>query len=157
MSPEERFWSKVDRRDTCWLWTGAVRRNGYGHCYFSLERRNTFPHRVAWELTYGPIPHGMLVCHICDVRHCVRPEHLFLGTHADNTRDMMAKGRDLFGQPPGAKGEAQWKAKLTEKAVRDIRRRAAAGSRQADLAREYGVSTPTICDVVKRKSWAHVS
>lgn len=95
-SISERFWSKVDRRgpDECWLWLASILNNGYG-C-FSSEWSN-LAHRVAWELVCGPIPAGLCVLHRCDVKLCVNPAHLWLGTKADNNADCRAKKRNQFG------------------------------------------------------------
>jgi hypothetical protein len=90
----ERFWSKVWITDTCWIWTGAMTAAGelgYGILKVDRSRRNVLAHRFAYELTHGPIPSGLMVCHTCDVRKCVRPDHLFLGTAKDNVRDAIAK------------------------------------------------------------------
>ncbi len=87
----ERFWSKVTDAGSCWVWTAHRSRRGYGT--FDVEGASQQAHRVAWALSHGPIPHGMLVCHHCDNPSCVRPEHLFLGTALDNSRDRIAKGR----------------------------------------------------------------
>lgn len=91
--PEERFWVKVDKTAPggCWLWTGVRRPNGYGS--FSVRQKYFGTHRFSWELTNGPIPTGLNVLHRCDVRACVNPEHLFLGTHRDNAIDREQKGR----------------------------------------------------------------
>lgn len=89
---EERFWSKVLKTPTCWLWQGKkFPRTGYGQ--FTIRRKTVLAHRTAHELAIGPIPAGMLVCHRCDVRDCVRPDHLFLGTYSDNMRDASSKMR----------------------------------------------------------------
>ena len=90
-----RFWTKVKKTKDCWLWTASIVGNGYGG--FSLDGQMRRAHRVAWELTFGPVPDGYQVLHKCDVRPCVRPDHLFLGTHTDNLRDAAAKGR--VGKP----------------------------------------------------------
>ncbi len=91
----DRFWAKVDKSGECWLWTGARSgRNRYG--YFGLGGKRdgiARAHRVAYELTIGSIPDGMVVCHKCDTPHCVNPSHLFVGTPKDNTEDMLRKGR----------------------------------------------------------------
>lgn len=91
-----KFWARVDKtpglgpEGTCWQWTKGPK-NGYGQVWWG--GRLQLVHRVCWELSYGPIPEGMLVCHRCDNPPCVRPSHLFLGTHGDNARDAWAKGR----------------------------------------------------------------
>ena len=95
----ERFWPKVQKGDGCWIWTaGGDRTTGYGR--IRIGTRGTLQalaHRVAWELTYGPVPEGLIVCHHCDNPRCVRPDHLFVGTYVDNMRDAEAKGRMQHG------------------------------------------------------------
>lgn len=82
-----RFWAKVDKAEGCWLWTGKCNRDGYGY----IDDRGA--HRVAYELSKGPIPTGLFVCHSCDNKRCVNPSHLWAGGAAANTQDMIAKGR----------------------------------------------------------------
>jgi hypothetical protein len=97
MTVEERFWAKVRKGDGCWEWN-AAKRLGYGK--FAYEGKVIDAHRLSWLLHFGPIPEGMLICHRCDNPPCVRPDHLFLGTRADNTHDMDAKGRRVRYFPP---------------------------------------------------------
>lgn len=144
----------------CWLWTGA--KNAYGYGVMKGPRRGPRvwgAHRVAYELTHGTIPEGMLVCHRCDVRACCNPAHLFLGTPADNTRDMIEKGRSLWQAKPHliARGEAAGCVRLTEEQVREIRESAANGQFHHEIAKRFGVSRAAVGRVVTRRSWAHVA
>lgn len=157
VTPEllERFWSKVDRGDPedCWPWIAGLA-DGYGWFGFGPPRGNQRAHRLVWEFTNGAIPDGLYVCHECDNRSCCNPEHLWLGTHLDNIRDMCAKGRAYRGPRP--RGEAHPGAKLTAPRVVEIRRRVAAGERQWDLSREFGITQSLISLIVNRKIWRSV-
>lgn len=141
MTPEERFWPRVSKSEGCWEWTGPRYPNGYG--MFSYQGRTQGTHRVAWMLTHGPIPDGLQVLHRCDNRPCVRPDHLFLGTQADNLRDCRAKGR--FRQF----------SKLTTEQRSEIHRRYAQGETQEALGREFNVSHRHIGRLVdgRGKGW----
>lgn len=148
LSPEGRFWTKVQQGDGCWEWQ-ASRRLGYGR--FWLNGRFVAAHRFAWEQENGSVPEGLEVCHRCDNPPCVRPDHLFLGTTQENINDMVAKGRHR-----GPIGERAPKAKLTADKVREIRNRYPAEPIRA-LAREYSVSPHSIRCIVQGRTWRHVS
>ena len=130
----------------CQLWLGSVKRTGYGTVK-SKAQGQLLTHRAAWQVAFGPIPHGMHVLHKCDVRSCVNPAHLSLGTNLQNIADKVAKGRQCRGAMNG-------NALLTDDIVRAIRRDPC-NNREA--ARIYGVSYYTIWDVRTGRSWKHVS
>lgn len=146
----EAFWSRVSIRQAgCWEWQGPLRTDGYGRC------GNTAAHRVAYEIAHGPVPDGLYVCHQCDNPLCCNPDHLWVGTPADNYWDMRNKGR-LRAQTPC--GEHSPHARLTEADVREIRALYATGDHsQAGLARRYGVRPATISKIVTRRKWKHIA
>jgi hypothetical protein len=159
VSPQQRFWSKVDKSGDCWLWTGCTFVRGDG--VFRMGGKNYHAARLAYEWTYGPIPAGMLVCHRCDTPACCRPDHLFLGKPADNSRDMVEKGRQAQGERHGRHlhperyvyGEAAPHTKLTTAQVAEIRRRYAAGGiSQTTLADEYGIHQASLSRIVRGTS-----
>lgn len=163
---EARFWEKVQRAEggACWEWTACLFTNsGYG-C-FLYERKLQGAHRVSWNLAHGPIPDGLWVLHKCDNRKCVRPDHLFLGTPTDNVRDMFAKGRAVppagdahwFRRKAGAqRGANNFNARLDESAVATIKSTLAEGVPIGPLARQYGVTAPTISLILSGQNWPHV-
>ena len=156
-----RFWERVNKTDTCWLWTGRVDRKGYGRCSIAGHEQ---AHRLSYALHNGPIPTGMLVCHTCDNPACVNPDHLFLGSTRDNLADASRKGRMATGErnyrhnhPETVIGELNPAAKLTEPDVKRIRERHAVGqATYRELADEYGVSLAAIGCVVNRRTWNHL-
>lgn len=149
----KRLWASVDRSGDCWVWTGLTNAGGYGSIRVP-ERGMQLAHRVAWELTNGPIPPGVSICHRCDNRLCCNPDHLFLGSHTVNMRDAATKGRL---RTPLTQGEASVHAKLTADDVRAIRSLYAAGGvTNRELAVRFGVSQQSVSDVVQRKSWRHI-
>jgi len=149
-TPEQKFWAKVKRGDDCWLWTGARTQKGYGQV--TLKGRAGYAHRYSYELHKGPIPEGMCVCHTCDNPPCVNPDHLWLGTYAENMADCVSKGR-----LHDVRGESHPRAKLTTGDVLDIRSWAATGISRAEIARCYCVSGSAICNIVNRERWSHVN
>lgn len=150
-SSTERFWSKVERGPDCWLWTASRYTVGYGQVWYN--GKITGAHRVAWELTHGPIPDGLYVCHTCDVRACCNPAHLWLATQKDNLRDMTAKGRRAVTTP---KGERHAFARLTDDLVRTLRQRRAEGWTYTRLAADFGISQPHAYRIANRQKWKHV-
>lgn len=137
-----------EQGDGCWLWTGYVRPGGYGEAYFERDskRVRVLAHRASYEAFHGAVGE-LCVCHRCDVRSCVNPAHLFLGTHADNSADRNAKGRQ-------ARGERNGPAKLAEWQVQAIR---ADKRLQREIAVDYGVTDHTISAIQSRKLWRHVA
>lgn len=150
---EDRFWEKVQRgaADECWPWTGAVNLDrGYGRIRLSRTRRTDFAHRVAYELHYGPIPEGKIICHRCGNPKCVNPAHLYAGTFHDNNVDRIDHGRQAGGARPGEKHHM---AKLTAAEVERIRERLANGEIGSALAREYGVSASQVSRIKRGENW----
>lgn len=142
------FWSKVTKTDTCWLWTGSLNPKGYG--IIRINNKPIKTHRLSYEQSHGTIPPGLFVCHRCDVRNCVNPDHLFLGTITDNTLDMFSKGRNAIG----VKGSRPSNARLTNEDVRAIRQSL---EPLKIAATRYGTSLSCISAIRHRKNWKHVA
>lgn len=147
-----RFWKYVQKGPGCWPWVGG--RFPFGHGSFWLKGKNVKASRVAWVLKHGPIPAGQNVLHKCDNPPCCNPDHLFLGTLADNNADAKAKGRTRGGAPPG---EGNGKSKLRTADVLEIRRAHAAGEARSAIARRLGVSHSAVGGVLSGRTWRHVA
>ena len=141
---EDRFWSKVEKTRGCWFWTGHT--NGAGYGLLLYDGRKQLAHRIAWELTHGPIPKGELILHRCDTPACVNPDHLRLGTQRDNMRDRLVNARNHYVG-----------VKLTEKDVKRIVKRYKAGETQKEIADSYDVSLPTVSGIIRGIYWTHVT
>lgn len=143
------FWAKVCRgtADVCWPWTGSTDGKGYGKLH--VRPKMWSAHRLAWKIHYGALDDNLSVLHRCDNPRCVNPDHLFLGTVADNNADMRAKGRH-------AHGEKQYRALLTADQVRSIRQKATDGTSLTEIARQMGVSRSSIGAIVRGKLWKHI-
>jgi hypothetical protein len=153
-----RFWAKVNKNGPvpshrpelgpCWVWTASLGSHGYGQ--LSTVNGPETSHRLSWLLHYGSISPGQCVLHHCDNRACIRPDHLFLGSRGDNLVDMKNKKRSTWG-------ERQWAHKLTESDVQSIRRMYGTGRYlQKALAQLFGVSSPTISDIIRGATWSNL-
>jgi len=161
-SARQRFWGKVDEqsKDECWEWKGGKYPNGYGR--FWLRGVGVGAHRIAYLINTGIDPVGLVVCHKCDNPSCVNPDHLFLGTYSDNTRDMIKKGRWSPAPPENrnpVQGDRHYRSKFTDDDIRDIRKFYDHGSRGRGiraLAKRYNVRPNTIYSIVHNLTWKHI-
>lgn len=147
----ERFnlkW-KVNEKTGCWDWTASVAGKGYGQIKLPRQRKQDYAHRIAYLIHKGDIPEGKHVCHTCDNPLCVNPNHLWLGSSAENQQDMKAKGRSLYG-------ERNSRAVLTEDGVRKIRQLLSQGLSQDKVARMFGIQQMEVSRIHRKLRWSHV-
>lgn len=147
----KRFWSKVQKTDSCWIWLGSLDHATYGWIAKGSRKSGIMKaHRASWILHIGPIPDEMFILHHCDNPTCVNPHHLWIGTKRDNFRDAVEKKRFAIGEQNNM-------AKLTEKHVLEIRNAYSEGGlTQQDIADVYGVTRGCIKAVVNRTNWKHI-
>lgn len=146
MTALERFELHLNKTDSCWLWVGGVNGRGYGN--FHYNGTTVSAHRASWELFKGSIPEGLHVLHKCDVKNCVNPDHLFVGTRSDNMKDKVNKGRDA-----DRSGTRNPMAKFSDELIVSIKLTGKTKS-YAKLAVDYGMSEKHVRDIlqgVKRK------
>jgi hypothetical protein len=154
MTLRERFDAKwvEDPETGCWVWSAALRGKGrYGT--IRVRGRHERAHRVSWLLHRGPIPDGLFVLHDCDNPPCVNPDHLFLGTQADNIADCVHKGRFKV---PDFRGEQNGRSKLTEAEARELLALRSSGLTQRQVADRFGISDVQVGDIWNGESWRHL-
>ncbi|MEK4030823.1 HNH endonuclease signature motif containing protein [Pseudobacillus sp. FSL P4-0506] len=146
---ESAFWKRVEKGDDneCWEWKGYITPNGYGQ--LKEKQKNVYAHRFSYQLHYGNLPKDKLVCHKCDNRKCVNPNHLFIGTQLDNMHDMIAKGRRYTGKP--------WTTKIDEEQVRMIRVLCDEGFDKGKVAEVFGLKRCTVVNIEARRIWKEVN
>ncbi len=141
----ERFWSKVNKTKTCWLWTKSTNSAGYG--VIKVYKGNMIlSHRLSYEINTGEIPPGKHVLHRCDNPLCVNPKHLFLGSDDDNAKDKVSKGRQM-------KGEKNWNAILTQQQANEIRE--AKGTHQ-EIANKFKIGRTHVTRIKLRELWKEI-
>ena len=144
---EERFFSKVEKGDSCWEWVASKYHDGYGAYYFNGKQGRA--HRVSWEMKNGEIPENMYILHRCNNRTCVNPKHLYLGTHQDNMNDLARAGT--------LKGIGHPSAKVTEREVRTIRHLWEKKIyTQIKIAEMFNISHKTVNGITTNTNWKHI-
>lgn len=152
----ERFWENVEKKgaDKCWDWTGAFDGRGYGR--IGIDGRNVAAHRFSYELHFGSIPDGMEVCHSCDRPPCCNPAHLWLGTHADNIRDAVKKGRKIMPKSDN-RGQRHGMSRFTDSDVIALREEyAGCNISILKFAQSHNIPYPTMLVIIKRRRWKHL-
>jgi hypothetical protein len=160
---KDRFWNKVFKTETCWIWKAATDNFGYGRVGIYRPRSVAPAHRVAWILSgKEEIPKGMDLCHSCDNPPCVNPSHLFIGTRQDNVDDCRKKGRMSVGEKHkrimshvAVRGSKHYKSKITENDVELIRKWDGYLT-QERIAKRFGITRAAVSAIIIRRTWKHI-
>lgn len=144
----------IDPVSKCWIWQKHIDLRGYGKITF--EHKSCYAHRISYYLHNGYFPNELLVCHRCDNTSCVNPNHLFLGTTADNTHDMIKKGRSKFPMKGFNRGVTNPHAKLHDEQVKEIKIKLKNGFTCIEIAKLYNVSRLTISNIKRNSTWKHI-
>lgn len=147
------FLAPKDKNSGCWLWVGCLDNNGYGR--LSRCDRVLYAHRMSYLKYNGEIPQNMEVCHRCDVKRCCNPDHLFLGTHSDNIKDMYSKGKGNTGgyTLPAFEGSKNPNAKLKEEDIDRIKDLFDEGYRQKYIAEMFNITQGHVSSIINNKKW----
>lgn len=152
IDPTVRFWKKVNiQLDACWEWQASKFKNGYGQ--FFDGKNKICAHRYSFKIANGDVSDDLKVCHTCDNRGCVNPDHLFVGTQKDNIHDMIKKGRKVTADTSGS---LNGRANLFEQQVLEMRSLYNKGTSIAEIARRFDTSETQTARIVKLQSWKHI-
>jgi len=165
----------IEKVNGCWIWKRALNNKdiniGYGICYHLGKRK--LAHRASYEVFKGEVPRDLFVCHTCDNRRCINPEHLWIGTRSDNAVDAVKKGRmkPVWGRKktqeeidkiqknrtiPDQKGERSPRAKLSNQQVLEIREKLSRKVKYKYISEEYGIDICSLSDIKFRRTWKHI-
>jgi len=147
----KRFWGYVNKTSSCWLWTAGCFQNGYGQ--FRVGKKKVKAHRFSYQLANGAILPGISVCHTCDNRKCVNPQHLFLSTAKGNAQDREAKKRHPHLNGYDKSGRNNPSAKLNESDVNKIRSMRKNNLSYQKIADKYGISKSQVGNIIRGESW----
>jgi hypothetical protein len=144
VDPIERFWLRVEKTESCWNWLGSTEKDGYGR--LDIKYKHYRAHVFSWTLHNGPVPDGLFICHKCNNRRCVNPDHLYAGTPKENAIDTMRSGNCAVGE---GNGNSQLNETSVKAILNDERP-------YGKIAKDYGTTETTIYNIKNRKTWKHI-